>query len=385
MTDPSAAQAARSAPPDAPASAPVAAADRRLVLIDALRGIASLWVVLFHAHAAGHIAAVAARLPRAAVAALFEVGWVGVPIFFVLSGYVIALSVGKHRVDGRFVLRFVARRSVRLDPPYWASMAIAVAFALASLRFVPGKHYDPPTLGQVAAHVLYLQELLGIREINEVYWTLCQEIQFYLVFCLLLWAVHAQGARRGALASVFGPALAIAAAFPLLLPPLPVRGLFLPLWHGFLLGAVAYWVVAGKVGRRWFVAFAGAIGLALVRAGVEGRGADALQTAAFLATAALLLAAGLRGRMGRWLGWWPLQWLGKISYSLYLIHNPVTGAAFRASHQLLPAGAPGELVGFAFALACVLGASWLTWFVIERPSQALARRIALWRRPAGAG
>lgn len=383
MTDPSAAQAARPTPPAAPAPAR-AAADRRLVLIDALRGIASLWVVLFHAHAAGHIAAVAARLPRAAVAALFEVGWVGVPIFFVLSGYVIALSVGKHRVDGRFVLRFVARRSVRLDPPYWASMAIAVTFALASLRFVPGKHYDPPTLGQVAAHVLYLQELLGIREINEVYWTLCQEIQFYLAFCLLLWAVHAQGSRRGALASVFGPALAIAAAMPLLRPPLPVHGLFLPLWHGFLLGVVAHWVAAGKVGGRWFVAFGGAIGVALIRAGVEKRGSDALQAAAFLATAALLLAAALRGRMGRWLGWWPLQWLGKLSYSLYLIHNPVTGAAFRASRRLLPAGALGQLVGLAFALACVLGASWLMWFAIERPSQALARRIALSRRPAGA-
>jgi len=78
-----------------------------------------------------------------------------------------------------------------VDPPYWASIALCVAFAYLSARVVPGKAYVPPDGLQVLAHVLYLPVLLHVPLINSVYWTLCLEIQFYLVYALLMVAATA--------------------------------------------------------------------------------------------------------------------------------------------------------------------------------------------------
>ena len=67
-------------------------------LVDGLRGIAALWVVLFHLYMGGHLGKAAVVIPG--LAAFCRVGTLGVYIFFVLSGFVIAHSVGKHQVTG---------------------------------------------------------------------------------------------------------------------------------------------------------------------------------------------------------------------------------------------------------------------------------------------
>lgn len=89
----------------------------RFVFVDALRGIAALWVVLFHLFATSHLEHLEAALP-VPIAQLLHAGYLGVTIFFVLSGFVIAHSVARHRVDAAFAGWFVVRRSVRLSVPY---------------------------------------------------------------------------------------------------------------------------------------------------------------------------------------------------------------------------------------------------------------------------
>lgn len=144
--------------------------------IQALRGIAAALVVLYHAAEGGHIPALMAVLPAPA-AALFHHGWIGVPIFFALSGFVIAYSVSGQAIGWGFFGRFILRRSVRLDPPYWVSIGLVVAIGALS-AWVKAEAFDLPTPGQLLSHITYTQVLLGYPPINDVYWTLTYEVQF---------------------------------------------------------------------------------------------------------------------------------------------------------------------------------------------------------------
>ena len=100
-------------------------------------------------------------------------------------------------------------------------------------------------LVELVAHVLYLQDILGYPNINSVFWTLCLEVQYYLIYVVLL-AVT----RNNPNAPYQGkPTIAIigAAALISLLWPTGViqdglwPGSFLPFWHSFLLGVATYW------------------------------------------------------------------------------------------------------------------------------------------------
>src|SRR5689334_15625966 len=96
----------------------VKAASGRFLFVDALRGFAALGVVIFHFTEADHIPLLASALP-AWVVLILNHGNLGVPVFFVLSGFVIAHSVHSERVTMPFAAKFMLRRSLRLDPPYW--------------------------------------------------------------------------------------------------------------------------------------------------------------------------------------------------------------------------------------------------------------------------
>ena len=87
--------------------------------IDGLRGIAALWVVLFHADPHGRISQFTSVLPQWLVYILFEKGSLGIAIFFVLSGFLIAYSLQNARINFSFLKSFVLRRFVRLNPTYY--------------------------------------------------------------------------------------------------------------------------------------------------------------------------------------------------------------------------------------------------------------------------
>ena len=126
---------------------------KRFAFVDALRGFAALSVVLYHAYEGGHITGLLAELP-AWVTQLLRQGSIGIAVFFVLSGFVIAHSVAKSRVTLPFVGRFMLRRSLRLEPPYWLAIALAICFAQLSVRVLPGKELSSLSAGQIAAHII---------------------------------------------------------------------------------------------------------------------------------------------------------------------------------------------------------------------------------------
>jgi peptidoglycan/LPS O-acetylase OafA/YrhL len=347
-----------------------AGTEKRLYALDALRGLAALMVAIEH---------IARSLPpdSSVPPALIEVlafGGNGVPIFFVLSGVVIPFAVGQARVTPRYVARFIARRFIRLDVPYWACIA---AYLIGAK--VVGKHlFDDMTPGVLLANLFYLNFLLGLQPVIVVGWSLAIEIQFYLAY-LLLMALSQLIARRFELRAftarlaVFAVPTMVSLLWLLTIIPDPPGSetVFLQPWLFFFGGAAVTWALQQGM-PAWPVGFA-ALGL-LVSAVVTWSSAPWVGAATVVA----IFAAGRRGLLSERRGKW-LQRLGTISYSLYLLHPLVGSRPIRLWRQLHPE--PWSFAQSCFAFAAAIASSLVIAAVfsrlIEQPSQRLARRISL--------
>jgi peptidoglycan/LPS O-acetylase OafA/YrhL len=345
----------------------------RLAFADGIRGLAALWVVLFHASEGGHIDHLKAVLPAWLGRMLFDWGHLGVALFFVLSGFVMMHSVRGYAFSAGLGARFMLRRTLRLTPPYYASIVFVIAY-VALKAVLQGQPVPVPAPGVVLAHALYLQDILALDTLSVVYWTLCIEIQFYLAFSLLMLARHHAGLRFG-LARVTPVLLAIAAfvGLPWALGVLSVplyKGGFLSFWYCFMLGVL----VSVQAEDRWSRWICIVFVVALVVAGAI-TGSGFVWTS--LAAAALIYAGSRVTLLEQLLNRRSLQFLGLISYSLYLTHNQVTGATTFALKRFLGGSALTELgLLAAIILACLLVAT-LGHRLVERPSIEWSRRVSL--------
>ena len=349
--------------PDHPAAAPSA----RLALVDGLRGLAALWVLLFHLSTGQHLDALLAVLPAAVVRVVFTWGHGGVAVFFVLSGCVLALTAEHAALDPRGAGRFVLRRLLRLAPPYYAALLVAVLLGLAK-----GEDFG---VGQVVAHVLFAQTLADVPPVGIVFWTLSIELQFYVAFALLTALADARGAARAGRARTITRRLVavLALAWPLgwLATPSPATG-FLPFWAQFMAGVLVRDAMRqGRDAKVFATAFAGVL-LAC------GLWRDDLFAGIAGATALALLAAHAAGGPRAGLSGRAAQALGRVSYSLYLMHVP-TIALTAALLRRLPAhdGVAGELVDATFIIAACLAVAWAFWRAIERPGIRWSHRLSL--------
>jgi peptidoglycan/LPS O-acetylase OafA/YrhL len=330
----------------------------RFSFVDALRGIAALSVVLYHAIVSSHVAELAETMPGWLRTAL-EHGDLGVAIFFVLSGFVIAHSLRDQKMSPLGAGRFMLKRSVRLDPPYWVAIATAVAFSALATRLVRSHTPGDFSAAQIISHIFYAQDILGFRDINPIFWTLCLEVQFYLVFAILLmlpgW--------------IFIPVFAVSLLWPLGVGPTVHHGLFPTLWFSFLLGVLSYWAWKNTTLVPAFLVYASLIGIA----GILESDSFALTC---VVAASALLVAGIAGKIAMW-NWRWLQFLGTISYSLYLLHNPITGATFRVGYMMTGHSLVTEALWWPISIAACILAAFGLWYFVERPSLNLARRFSL--------
>ncbi|MFO0626354.1 MAG: acyltransferase family protein, partial [Polyangiales bacterium] len=134
------------------------ASRRRFTLIDGLRGLAAVSVMIYHYCTSDMRGYLAAVLPAWFMAASRK-GWLGVQVFFVLSGFVIAYAIGRREVDLPAAARFALRRQVRLDPPYWVSLALSCAVPWGWRLHLHDSRWAP-SLADVGLHLVDLQDLL---------------------------------------------------------------------------------------------------------------------------------------------------------------------------------------------------------------------------------
>jgi peptidoglycan/LPS O-acetylase OafA/YrhL len=320
----------------------------------ALRGVAALAVAWYHLTNMDYQAGTVLR-------AMGSVGWLGVEAFFVISGFVIPYSLlvaDYHK--GRF-FSFLVRRVVRIDPPYLVSIALSIAVAYAAYS-TPGYHGKHPqyTAGQVLAHLGYVNNFLGYEQINRVYWTLGIEFQFYILIGLfhktltrcrwvVFWLILLVGFGLNAWvkSSTLDPEHVIVHWVPL-----------------FLMGISTASFKTGLLSRNMLLARLGcccAAGVAFLSVPIT---VVALETALFIAFLPNFSPA-------------PLAWLGKISYSLYLVHAPIGERLMNVAHRFVA----NLALCFAISMALTLLIAWGFNELFEEPARRWAKRIGRVAKP----
>jgi len=329
------------------------ASEKRINSLDALRGLAALSVCWFH------LVHFNAYIPEGPLRASGSLGWLGVEVFFVISGFVIpfALHRSGYRVGdyGTFLLK----RLLRLTPPYYATIAFVIALGYGSMK-VPGFKGELFHVGaaQIGQHLTYSVDLFGGHWLNYVFWTLAIELQYYLLIGLAFpWVASANPWLRGAALASMG-----AAAFLLPAGAFVFRYLFV-----FGLGVLAFQHQASLLSRKRFLLLlaVGGCGVLLTLGPAEAL--------ASVATAGLITFGFFGGKV--------LQWLGDISYSLYLLHMPIYPKVFSVVLRVVP-GPAGIALAIVVSLSLILAASYALFRLVEQPAQKWSSAVRYRRRRA---
>ena len=329
--------------------------------IQGLRGIAVLAVLAYHA---AHM--------------ILPGGFVGVDIFFVISGYVITQVILRRLEDRTFSLRdFYQRRIRRLFP---ALYVVLCACLVAGLAVLPPKLLREEVYSQFFTTLFlsnfafarltgYFDADAGLKPLLHT-WSLAVEEQFYLLYPLVFLAIH-RLARRFLWALLATLAVASLVAAELAVRSRPEAAFYLPTSRVFELLAGALCVGAPVLADRLkrLLSLAGVallvVSLVWVRDSLPWPGLASLVPVA--GAACLLLSAGAWGN--RLLAWKPLAMTGDMSYSLYLWHWPILVFA-----RLVFGDQPAvSLVAVALSFAI----AWLSWRYIEQACLTMTRPVWL--------
>ncbi len=337
--------------------------------LDGLRGIAALWVALYHSWTGGHVDELHDVLPRFLAVAIFEQGFLGVPVFFVLSGFVIPYSASRTSDRDFQPVRFMHRRWRRLSPPYYAALVLTVVLGLLEEQ-VRDLVFDVPTPTEFVAHLLYLQDLLDQQRIGVIFWTLAFEMQFYILFALMKW-LAGRSSNPYAFDVLLGLALVVSIPWALGLTAAgSSRGVFIDNWYLFLVGNAVFQITQRPMWRYPTAAFVVLLAVASPLRGGTWTGAGAA-TAALVAL--LVFTSG--SPLERVLSTSAAKFVGLVSYSLYLIHNAVAGPIFFVIYEVVDHTVATETVALLVVVAAQLFAAWIWYLVFERSAMAWSRRL----------
>lgn len=320
----------------------------RIQILEPLRGLAALGVCLFHFTNGGNINTIEA------LKNFGSYGWLGVEIFFVISGFIIPLSMYRAGYKlGNNSVKFIIKRIIRLDPPYIVSLIIVIILMYAS-SIMPGFAGQKPDLDaiQILLHLGYLNAFFDYFWLNPVYWTLAIEFQYYLLIAIMYpILVNANYyLRNGLILLLFIAPLSISSeryiihylalfglgivSFQFYINIIDKRTLFIYL---FIFSVFGYFSL-GKIGVT--------IGLI---------------------TALIILFVRVNSSK-------PFVFLGSISYSLYLIHVPIGGRVVNLGGRFADTFFE-QIIVFLAALAVSITAAYIIFLLVERPAQKWSGRI----------
>lgn len=282
-----------------------------------------------------------------------EYGKYGVEIFFVISGFVIPLSLEKGKYQIKDYLLFIYKRLIRLHPAFIASIALTLIITYFSYKF---KHLPFPETFESVARSLVVFQNLGL---NVVFWTLRIEAEFYLfigLFFILL--------KRF-------PMLALYVVIPILLlgshyESFNAIGLLKHLAY-FLMGTIGFLIYTknGKTGPHYVMLLALIIYSFLYTSIPNMIDSIPASIAGTFTIAFILFYKGRTPRM--------MNFIGQISYSLYLVHYPIAKMMIRFLMKVLPA--PIAWILFLVSFLVIIPFSYLFYKYIEHPSEIYSKKI----------
>jgi len=342
----------------------MAEARERVEGVDLLRGLASLAVCWFHLSRFRY--SVADRQGYAWFRETGDFGWLGVEVFFVISGFVIPYSLYRAGYCLRDFFGYLTRRIVRLDPPYLVAIALILALAyVSSLKSGrPVQIEDEPVgAARLLLHLGYLNAFSRYAWLNPSFWTLAIEMQYYLLMGLVFPLVVA-GRRGVRLAALGAMAASSVASVPVLFPTAPPLARFIPsLLCLFLLGIVTFQRHVGLIRTSEFVLLLIPTGLASVATlGLAPSLAGFVAVAVILASPRRSIVSGFFAR---------------ISYPLYLLHWPVahyTLSVVGMKYLKAESDVARMLVLF-FALVVCLTSAYVLHVLVEWPAGQWSKRF----------
>lgn len=346
----------------------VSTGGRRLAFIDALKAIASQLIVLHHLAFYGPMSDYALPLAPGTISWLYDYARIAVQVFLVLGGYLAAQALAR---DGRLVekpvIQLIWRRYLKLVIPFLGALLLAIAAAAIARQLMENESIpSAPTLPQLIAHFFLLQSVLGFDGLSAGVWYVAIDFQLYILLLVTLWL-----ARR---------------AFPntptagrLLLGALMIASLFFinrdDSWDNWALyfigayglGAITYWTVRQRVVSVWLALVAALVIAALL---VDFRS----RIAVALAVAIALSIARYAGFIESWPKSKIIAWFGQISYSVFLVHYPLSLVINGLFERFMPHTPAIQLAGMFIAwMVCIAGGA-LFYAQVECRAQALLAR-----------
>ncbi|SDG09188.1 acyltransferase family protein [Klenkia brasiliensis] len=345
---------------------------RRLGALDGLRFLAAISVVGFHftaRNSPGWDGPVPADL--APVGVWTSLGRLGVPLFFVISGFVLLMSSW-----GKDVPHFVASRIGRLFPAYWPAVAFSIVLVLFVWPENPAYLGHEITPAGALLNFTMVQGAFGVPDVDGPYWTLWYEARFYALIVLLM-LVGITRRRVLAFCALWPVIGSIAAASgsgvltTILMPD------YAPFFAGGMLIYLIYrdghdlgtWLLVGMqvaIALNWSLAVYPGV-LTAETGWTPSTVSVALVTTACFGLVALVVLTPLASTDARWLGF-----LGALTYPVYLVHENL---GWYVIHLVRGDVSPWAAVGAAFAATMV--AALVLHYAVERPFGNRLRQATL--------
>lgn len=338
-------------------------ASDRVNEIDLLRFLAAFCVVIFHYAFRGHAADGRSDLPYPLLAPIAKYGYLGVELFFLISGFVILMTAARGDLRSFAVSRFV-----RLYPAFWACCTIT----FVAILLIGGGRYSA-SISQYLVNMTMLSRFVGVPSIDGVYWSLFLELQFYglIAALLLIGRIHQ---AQGFLLLWLG-----ATIFLEFVPINALRFLLIADYSPyFIAGAVCFLIWSN--GMTLMRAAAILMSLMLALHGALDSVAQferhystqmSLSVIAGIITSffvvMLLIATRRIGFLGR------RRWLiaGALTYPLYLIHQNLGFMVFNIAYPII-----NQHVLFWGTILLMLGIAYAVNVQIERAYSPMLKRMA---------
>jgi len=343
----------------------------RIKFIDGLRAIAVLMVVLFHFYYQQTADAGNTLVSPGVLQEIFQYGNMGVYIFFVISGFIVSYVTHNRVSSGKFILSFIIKRQVRLDPPFWLAVFLGVLLAFVSVSVLHTNVYVPTGM-DILFNMIYLFDIFDRYDIIRVGWTLCLEIQFYLVFILLVFFLN-KFCRSNTIKLIVYLMLFVLSMATYWLLPVTLNDYIVNYWFVFFLGVSITLLLHREINTTVFFF------ILLLPFLLTFTDANLIPIYFSGATAFFIYLAFRLNRQHTWLSSRFFQFFGVISYSLYLTHCLIGNKIIRLLKSrlhwepqdiMLTAG----ILLFSMAISTIF--AYLFYRVIEKRSVAWSRTIS---------
>ncbi len=385
-------------------NAAILSSERKLPL-DGIRGLAVLVVII---HNSAWIAGESEQILLKLVSAIAATGWIGVQVFFVLSGYLITGILLDTKGQPQYFHSFYVRRILRIFPLYYAMIALTIVVA-PRLAWSP-EWADAIRQSHRWAYWVYVQNWVttspGINALSHT-WSLAVEEQFYLVWPLVVWYVGRGGLTNICLIAMLGtPVIRLALRLSGMDQNI-AYGLTVARWDALAAGALVALLMRDETGRRLLMRWQGPLfvlagtGLAVLVAVERGFHSFELSVQVIGQSLIAILSAvliafvvedgpGAPSRLQTFLSMRTIRTLGKYSYAMYLFHQPIQQLLTPLlGDQVRGTDSPWRLARLTLYLLLVLLLTFLaalaSWRVIEKPCLDLKDRIAPGVQRGGGG